>query len=185
VPEREEMIPFSPEKDLRRWLAAMERAADRAADPSTFTARDPDVSDWRVGMHLEHVLRADRGIVDWLASTAAGTAHPPDDPARGSPSWRGWLVLWTGYIPRGAGRAPGPTVPEGMEREAVARGLRDVLTSARELRGELDALARSNARLEHPVLGSMGPLQWLRFGRIHHDHHRKIVRDVLRSGEEP
>lgn len=173
------MIPFSPANDHRRWLAAMERAAERAADPSTFAARNPEISDWSVGTHLEHVLRADRGIVGWLTATAAGTEHPADDGARGSPSWRGWLVLWTGYIPRGAGRAPGPTVPEGMGREAVARGLREVLANARELSGELDALARSDARLEHPVLGSMCPLQWLRFGRIHHDHHRKIVRDIL------
>lgn len=174
------MTPFSPEKDHRRWLAAMGRAADRADDPSTFAARDPDVSDWSVGMHLEHVLRADRWIVDWLTTVAGGGPRPDGegDP-RGSPSWRGWLVLWTGYIPRGAGRAPGPTVPEGMERETVARGLREVLAATRELSGELDALARSDPRLEHPVLGSMGPLQWLRFGRIHHDHHRKIVRDIL------
>ncbi len=173
------MLPFSPEKDHRRWLAAMERAADRAADSSTFAARDPDVSDWSVGMHLEHVLRSDRGIVDWLTTAAAGTGNLPDDPARRRPSWRGWLVLWTGYIPRGAGRAPGRTVPEGMEPEAVARGLREVLASAREMSGELEALARSDARLEHPVLGSMDPLQWLRFGRIHHDHHEAIVREIL------
>lgn len=172
------MIFSSVAEDHERLVAALERSAEWAAEPDLFRARSEDVSGWSVGMHLEHLLRSNRGIVTWLGRVAAGEdADRRRD--RNGPTLAGWLVLLTGHIPRGGGRAPDATVPEGIEREEVLTGLRQVLGAARRLGGGLEALDGADPRMNHPVLGALSASQWLRFGRIHHEHHEKIIRDIL------
>lgn len=188
---------FDLERDHVRLVAAIERAVERAEDAAAFGARAEEVSDWSVGRHLEHLLLSDRGILDWLAPVARGEA--PDPPGRGrgrdhgagpgpsavegpgGPTPVGWLVLATGWIPRGRGSAPSMTVPEGRDRSKVAAGLREVLSTARGLSDGLDRLDEATGRMPHPALGAFTPGQWLRFARIHHEHHEKIYEDVLRG----
>ena len=166
-------------RDHGRFLAALERALAWAEDPEAFGARDDDVSGWSVGLHLEHLLRADRGILDWLAPTIEGEEPEARSDPDAGPTLAGHAVLLTGYVPRGAGKAPGRTVPVGIERSEVVAGIRGLLTTTRELGGALDVIRRSEARMAHPALGALDAAQWLRFARIHHDHHEKIVRDLL------
>lgn len=175
------MTPFDLlydlERDQTRLVAAVERAVERAEDAAAFGARVEEVSDWSVGRHLEHLLLSDRGILDWLAPIARGEGSSGGG---GGPTPVGWLVLVTGWIPRGRGSAPGMTVPEGRERSEVAAGLRAVLESARGLADDLERLDEATGRMPHPVLGAFTAGQWLRFARIHHEHHEKIYEDVLR-----
>lgn len=170
---------MSVRRDHRRFVSALERAVVWAEDPESFDARDGDVSDWSVGRHLEHLLRANRGIVDWLAPTIAGEEPELRGDPDGRPTIVGRAVLLTGYLPRGVGKAPGRTVPEGVDRVVVAEGLRSVLATAREMAAGLDVIERSEARMTHPALGTFDAAQWLRFARIHHHHHEKIVRDLI------
>lgn len=181
--------------DLRRahgrLLAALERAAAVAAEPVAFEARADPVSAWSVGQHLEHLLLSDRRILGWVESVAeaggsvreaeeaGGSVREADE--AGAPSCRGWLVLVTGFIPRGKGQAPEATRPSGMAREAVERGLWEMTARAVRLGSSLEAIAVSSARLRHPVLGAFTGAQWLRFAGVHHAHHEKIVRDILRK----
>ncbi len=186
---------FDLERDHGRLVAAAERAVERAEDAAAYGALAEEVSDWSVGRHLEHLLLSDRGILDWLAPIARGEAPGPSVSGRGSapgtpagdgpggaggPTPVGWLVLVTGWIPRGRGSAPRMTVPEGRERTEVAAGLRAVLESARRLADDLERLDEATGRMPHPALGAFTPGQWLRFARIHHEHHEKIYEDVLR-----
>lgn len=170
---------MSAARDHARFVEAVERSLGWAEDPEAFDARDDDVSGWSVGLHLEHLLRSDMGIVGWLAPTIEGVEPVARGDRGGRPTIPGRVVLLTGYLPRGVGKAPGPTVPEGIERSEVVEGLREVLETARELKGALDVIRRSEARMTHPALGTLDAAQWLRFARIHHHHHEKIVRDLL------
>lgn len=172
------MIGFSLDREHGRFVTRLERAAELADDPAAFGATDPDVSAWSVGMHLEHLLRSNRGIVHWLIRVADGEDA---DRRRGRdrPTLLAWLVLLTGYIPRGRGKAPKVTAPEGLDREEVAEGSRAIAADARELTGDLPALGQAEPRMSHPVFGALSAPQWIRFGRIHHDHHGKIIRDIL------
>lgn len=168
-------------RDHARLLSALERATAYAEEPASFEARVEDVSSWSVGHHLEHLLLADRGIVEGLEAAAAGEDPGPEATRAGRPSLTGWIVLLTGFIPRGRGNAPDSTVPAGADRANVVAGLREVTGSASRLGACLDAIERSRVRVPHPVLGEFTPAQWLRFAGIHHDHHEKIIRDVLAS----
>lgn len=170
-----------PSRDLARFVEALERAVELAEDPDAFAARAPEVSDWSVGRHLEHVLLANRGMVDWLSRVAQGEEVPPPDDPEGGPTVAGRLALLFGRIPRGRGRAPDGTVPEGRAREEVAAGLAEVLERARRLADGIGAIRRADARMTHPALGTLDAAQWLRFAHVHQDHHERIVRDVLRS----
>lgn len=166
-------------RDHGRFVSALERAVAWAEDPASFDARNDGVSAWSVGEHLEHLLLANRGMVDWLAPTIAGEEPELRGDPDGRPTVAGRVVLLTGYLPRGVGRAPGRTVPEGIDRIEVAEGLRSVLATTRELASGLQVIERSDARMTHPALGTLDAAEWLRFARIHHCHHEKIVRDIL------
>jgi hypothetical protein len=93
----------------------------------------------------------------------------------------GYVVLWTGWIPRGKGRAPDFVRPESRSVE----GLRETIVATREA---LDHAVASPERLESPeriakhhLFGGMSAPQFLRFCAVHHHHHVKIIRDVLRA----
>lgn len=182
-------------RDHARFLAELDRALQWAGDPAVFEARAEDVSAWAVGEHLEHLLRADRVVLGWWEAVAEGRPEAgvrsadPGDPdgvrgaetIRGSPTWRGRAVLWTGWIPRGKGRSPNFALPQGRPRREVEGGLREVRERAVRLGPALPALGCWKGRLRHPALGNFTAVQWLRFTGIHHAHHGKIIRDVLAS----
>lgn len=164
------------ERRHRRLGRAVDRALELASGAETFAARAPDISGWSVGRHLEHLLRSDRQILAWVEGVAAGASGLGGS---GRPGWRGWIVLLTGYIPRGKGRAPEFTRPEGMPREEVEAGFRDLAVRVRRIGFCLGTVARSRARLPHPSLGAFDASQWLRFAELHHRHHEKVIRDIL------
>lgn len=163
-------------RELRR---AVGRAVALASEPDTFAAHAPQVSGWSVGLHLEHLLRSDRYILAWVEAVAAGLCAERAEGAAGRPNWRGRVVLVTGFIPRGKGRAPALTRPEGLSREEVEAGFRDLADRIRSLGCCLKGVARSPVRMAHPSLGAFDASQWLRFTEVHHAHHEKVIRDVL------
>ena len=75
------------------------------------------------------------------------------------------LALWTPVRwPRSL-----PTVPELLETEALQGGFLE------ERRALLEAFERflrvPENRTEHPMLGAMRPVDWMRWGYLHTDHH--------------
>ena len=127
---------------------------------------------------LEHLLLVDRSILVWLRAVAKGLIAS-DGP--GGPTWRGHLVVRTGFIPRGKGRAPDVTRPEDMELPALQSGFADVRQEAAALADLLPTLAVDPCTRRHPALGYFTPPQWLRFVYVHHRHHRKIIRDIVKA----
>lgn len=166
-------------------VSALDRAVAWAGDPAAFGARAEEVSEWSVGQHLEHLLLGDRRIVDLLAAAAAGEDAASKPGQTGGPSWRGWIVLLTGFIPRGKGKAPDFTIPKQEEREEVEAGFGQVVRNTHRLGECLDAIDRSPACIRHPALGTFTAAQWLRFAGVHHVHHEKIVREILRAAGRP
>jgi hypothetical protein len=164
---------MTPKAALARILDGLDRVADLCGEPDLRVER---VSLWSVGQHIEHVLRVDDTIrINLATSTIAKT--PPL-------SLVGRLILLTGRIPRGKGKAPEWTKPTGdyveLRRavDATARGYRDL-----EL--VIDDLVRDPRRVAHPSLGGLSRRQWLRFADIHHRHHEAIVRDIRAAAPTP
>ena len=98
----------------------------------------------------------------------------------GRPSLLGRLVLLTGFIPRGKGKAPDASHPVVGSADDLARGvagLRGKVEAVGTRLGEVEACA---GRTTHP-LGDFTPAQWLRFIDLHHLHHFKIIRDIRKA----
>jgi hypothetical protein len=134
------------------------------------------VSSWSVGDHLEHLMLADTGILNWLHRAAQGEALDTG----GRPSKIGYVILATGFIPRGKGTAPERTSPKHLDRDVVLAGFGRVRQLASELQQRTPELRATRARWRHPVLGFLSTYQWVRFAHVHHRHHRKIMADIMR-----
>ena len=159
----------------RGLVAGIERSLELAGDPERLRARDPEVSDWSVGIHLEHLLLAESGILRWIDATLA---DPEGSPSGGRPSRRGTMVLVSGWIPRGRAKAPERTVPPAEIGEDLAERLTAHRTAAVGLEPRLTDIHGGTSTREHPILGHYTASQWLRFLDIHHRHHEKIIRDI-------
>ncbi len=124
--------------------------------------RHDPTSAWSVQQQLEHLLRVDRHILTWLHAVAN-------------------LVIRTGFIPRGKARAPDVAKPDGLELPAIQSGFAEVRDEATALADLLATIAADPCTRKHYVLGYFTPPQWLRFAHVHHHHHDKIIRDILKA----
>lgn len=173
------MDPFDLKTELRRLGVSLEPVRAWGSSPEACRARRSGVSAWSVAQHLEHLYRTDRMTVDWLQRIAAGEDQDPTSDGAGGPTVIGWVVLFLGRIPRGRGRALDGTEPGDPSCQEVAGGFDEVGHALRALEDDIDVLEASGSRRKHPVFGALSVAQWLRFARIHHDHHHRIIRDIL------
>ncbi len=162
------------QKSCERLISSIEDAR-RLLQDEAVCALEADCSRWSVQGHLEHLLLVDETILGWIRTVADG-AQQSDEPGR--PTWRGYVVLTTGFIPRGKGRAPAGTHPEGRSRSDLLDRYDAVRMLAKGLQAELPGLARDTTVRRHPMLGCFTARQWLAFVDIHHRHHSKIVKDI-------
>jgi len=159
-----------------RALGQIDELLAVAEDPGPFPAARTPASSWSALEHAEHMARADDGALHQLEAALERDGGPRIKLA-------GRVVLRLGWIPRGVGKAPATTRPDGADRRRVA----DALVAARRRLGELaprlDEIARSRGRASHPIFGGLSAAQWLRFLTVHHHHHLKIIADVRRAYE--
>lgn len=174
-------MSFLRRRRLRRSIVGVSAGIDAclalARDPERWSDRDPEVSGWSVGEHVEHLYLADRGVLSWIPRAL----DDPGAPEEGGPSRIGRVVLLTGRIPRGRGRAPEGTGPSGAEAPEVAASLPKLADLLSDLGERSDEVAACRATLGHPALGHFDTLRWLRFLHIHHAHHRRIIDEIPRS----
>lgn len=156
---------------------ARELAARAAASDERLAVRVERISRWSVAQQLEHLAIVDRGVVRALDRVLA---EPERDVARRA-SLVGRLLLATGWIPRGVGKAPERSLPQSVEPAALRELWREAIAGLEGLAPRLDELARSRARARHPRFGWLDAGLWLRFVAVHHHHHTKIVRDIERA----
>lgn len=156
------------------------------APEAALRERVESVSRWSVAEHLGHVALSDQSVLERLDRTARGEiptgsfrVRPPGEKPRPhglTPAGR--LVLWTGFIPRGIGRAPDPFVPDVGSVEDLRRDLSAVLGRLQGLAPHLAQLGQSIVRSRHLLFGELTAREWLRYLGVHHHHHLKIIRDI-------
>lgn len=159
-------------------LDEIDRAAGHCRDHHRCARRHEPTSAWTVQQQLEHLLQTDRSILGWLHTVADGSAVSD---GIGSPTMPGRVVMTLGIIPRGRGRAPDFTRPQGIDPAAIEAGFAEVRARTEALTDHLPALATDRRTLKHPALGYYTAAQWLRFAQIHHRHHGNIIRDILKA----
>jgi hypothetical protein len=138
------------------------------------------ISTWSVAEQLDHIARATQGM-----AAAIEEALQPEAPNRGGPSLVGRMVLYTGWIPRGAGKAPDFTRPETGSSEQLASSLAQSRQALERLEARLPEIDGARGRVNHFAFGDLTPRQWLSAIEIHTRHHLKVVRDIQDAPGSP
>jgi len=159
-------------------LEEIDRGTELAGQPERCAVRDDAVSHWSVQQQLDHLLITDGLILDGLRSGLAGEVTPEVD---GSPTFMGRLILWTGFIPRGKGKAPDFVLPADRPPADIVAGFTAMRKDYEALTDSLGDIQRNRRTQPHPILGHFTGAQWLRFAHLHHRHHWKIITDILRT----
>ncbi|WP_164510826.1 DinB family protein [Nonlabens xiamenensis] len=128
------------------------------------------VSQQDIYWHIQHSLKVLEGIIQMMTES-----QPIDYAPRRS--ILKWIIMTTGWIPRGKGRAPKPTVPKKlMSKEELLKLWNAVDDSVSSLSHLPD-----DAHFKHPLFGSMKKLKAIKFMGIHTHHHLKIIRDIRKA----
>ncbi len=167
----------STTKSLEAIDASLGELIDLAGRPETMSQQSDSVSGWSVGEQVEHLTLSDEITLDGLSKLLAD----PEGGKPGRPDLVGRTCLWIGYIPRGRGKAPKAVVPQGIPSQEIHDRLMAVRQGFTELEASVEPLSSSTATVPHPVFGRLDACQWLRFTKIHHHHHQKIMRDIARA----
>ena len=93
----------------------------------------------------------------------------------------GGVVLLFGAFPRGRGKAPEGTRPQGTSAAELAERLRRTRERVEGLEGSMAQLQASRATRKHFAFGGLNATQWLQFAALHTEHHQKIIREVLEA----
>ncbi len=163
------------------WLRELDSCARLAEQSDTCETRAPEVSAWSVGEQLEHLLLSDRRILAGIEGVLEASAQGTAPSGEGGPTLIGRFILWSGIVPRGRAKAPDSTVPGGIAPVDLVRGFAEVRAGVEALGSRLGEIGRAPSTRAHPILGHFTATQWLRFTCVHHRHHGKIVRDILKA----
>jgi hypothetical protein len=176
-------MPTPPSSATKKNYAAICSQLDElltlANQPAIAAIRADEVSGWSVGEQLEHLLLADQRILDGLEALLDGNL----DSGGAGPTGIGRLILLLEYIPRGKAKAPKGATPGVIDPDEVASGLDQVKLRFEELEPRLGELEACRATYRHQLLADLDARQWLKFVKIHHHHHQKLIRDIRLAAE--
>ena len=159
-------------------LAGLDLMIEQVSDPVLCEASAPVISKWSVKDHLEHLSITNGSTVKWLERARDGD---PELDTGGRPTILGRVVLLFGATPKGRGKAPEGTRPQGTSAAELAERLRKTRERVEGLEGSLARLQASRATRNHFAFGGLDATQWLRFAVLHTEHHQKIIREVLEA----
>lgn len=162
---------------MRQVARLSELASD--ADERLFH-RAERVSAWSVADHLGHLAKANTataGAIRKIIARGSGESA-------GGLTLVGRAVLFTGWIPRGVGKAPGYTRPQVESGEQLRRELDESQRSVLGLGKQLSEIEKSTGRVAHFAFGGLTGMQWLRVMAIHTRHHIKIIAAIQKSQNE-
>ena len=129
----------------------------------------PKVSSKGTYWHLDHSLQVLHAISEVL------TNSKPED-YRPKFSLPKLMIMTTGFIPRGKGRAPKQSLPTGdISKEELFSSLEKI----KEAIKNLNDLSK-NHHFRHPLFGDLNLKDTIKFMGIHTHHHLKIMRDIAK-----
>ena len=127
------------------------------------------VSSATIGWHLEHILLVlDRSL--YALQTSIVADYKPKT------SFKKIIILFTGKIPRGVGKAPKVALP--MNENISPGHLQQKIGALKKQLFASNNLPE-NHFFPHPYFGDLKLKTAIRFLEIHTLHHLKIVRDIV------
>ena len=131
-----------------------------------------DVSTNGIDWHLDHSLKV------IIVVTKALTKSDPSKYQRKYNLLRS-VIFMSGKIPRGKGKAPRSVLPPD---NILKEDLYLQFDSAVEALNQIEKLDPSS-NFKHPYFGQLDLKMSLRFLSIHTNHHLKIMKEILQSGD--
>lgn len=140
----------------------------------------PRISAWSPLQQIAHISKSNRWILSSVVAILTGRRKFE---TAGSIKPIGRLVLRSGLIPRGVGKAPSVARPDdAISAARLSEELRLQLANMGQIDEHLEAVKNSQDTFEHPYFGHLNSRQWIRFVRVHTNHHMKIVSEILSAG---
>lgn len=166
--------PYDEYERLRYFYDVTTAMLERSDEELFGTA--PEVSGWSPAQHLDHVWQAN-GSSLMAAAYAAEGKKTVDDGERNA---IGTSLLEQETIPRGQMAAPDSvTPPHSLDRQRLRQTLARSQKALATVSDAIPQIPDAPGRIEHPSLGALTAAEWLRFVRIHSDHHLDIVNEIL------
>jgi hypothetical protein len=127
------------------------------------------VSDKGTYWQIDHSLQVLHSVADVLKNSDPKDYHPKF-------SFTKLVIMGTGYIPRGKGRAPKQTIPQNDLSEL------ELLSQLEKVKVEITNLSKlnKNKTFKHPLFGWLNLKDTIKFMGIHTNHHIKIINDILK-----
>ena len=127
-----------------------------------------EVSKVDVAWHMDHSLKVINKVIKSLHSS------DPDE-YRKEFNFIRMVVLATGRMPRGVGKAPAGVLPPD---EIITQDIMTQLAEAELSLASLNA-AHRQSHFDHPVFGLLDLEDTRKFLKIHTNHHLAIIRDII------
>ena len=166
---------FSIEEEGAALLELLLEIQQYCKDPASIHARKEAVSLWSVSQHCEHILKADRLNLRAIELLLSGGGEEGEIGSDSHP------VLVSGRIPRGVAQAPTYVVPASEPQidqlipmaEKLISGWTESLEKAKPLSPPF------TRGVGHHEIGLLDIPGWVRFARVHTDHHLLICRQIV------
>lgn len=168
-------------------LAAEHKAINAALDnyrqwldeiPDEDFARTPTIGGWSYAEVYSHILQASLGS----SIAAEKCCRKTGVTTSKGLNWKGMLVFLMGRFPPGKKTAP-PAVA-GLTKKIDKEEARNLIIRLRKRVEEIFPLtthAPDDNRISHPGLGMLNAGQWLKFLRIHLQHHIHQLNRIKKS----
>ncbi len=137
-----------------------------------YKLNSPATSAGSVGWHITHCLLTMANVMAAVSRSDAASYTPKKSLLK-------FVVMNSGFIPRGKVKAPKIVQPIGVDDEVV---LKEKLLQAKK---SLASINSWNARqyFDHPIFGHVPANKTKRFIAVHTNHHLKIIREILRNNK--
>lgn len=174
------MFSGNPKVELRHLGGCYRRLEEILRwEDGRFYHVEADVSLWSTAQHVEHITRVNTASFHGVRTLIEDKEGNPEILRRGRPSLMLLPILVFGKLPRGKAQAPEAYFPApDVERQTVRKSLTDSRTAMSWVAQNFHHLGAARGRLAHPVLGKLNARQWIRFIRIHTEHHLRIIDDI-------
>lgn len=167
------MNPFAEKKALDKALDEYRRRLDLI--PEEQFVQTPPQGGWSYAEVYNHIMQADLGSSIAMQKCMQGNRQ--FDGKR--PNWRGRLVLLLGRLPKV--QAPQTVTDRIPARKIDKEEARNLIIKLRKRMDDLMPLledASPQCTIAHPSLGHFNAAQWLRFIRLHTEHHLKQLNRI-------
>ena len=135
----------------------------------------PQVSKWSYGKQVEHLYLGTHWVLDRIDEAMTGQY-----PSR-KMGWMGYGLMMTGFIPRGVFPTIPPLIPASGTMEHIQPLQDRLIKRLDQITWDLEQIKASSGKSLHPKMKYLTTQQWLFFADVHHRHHGKIIRDILKA----